>query len=60
MDAECHSNGFLPLSAERVEGYRIVSSVPDPSWIGPTICIQRDGEWVDLPVELIIRRIAAA
>ena len=61
MDAGFSDNGHaVMLSDPRVEGVEIVSLEPIQNWPGPTICMQRNGEWVCLPARLILKKASAA
>lgn len=56
----CSEMANLAVSSPRVEGVEIVSLEPIQNWPGPTICMQKNGEWVCLPARLIFRRASAA
>lgn len=53
----CQNNANLDrcnlLYNPRVSGFRILSLAPENGWEGPTICVQNNGGWEFLPVELI-------
>jgi hypothetical protein len=55
---DCHKKGSamdcLLLSDPKVEGCRILKNEPDQNWHGPTICMQKNNVWVNLPIELIL------